>query len=71
MESKSHKTPGCVTILTLALLLTSLFFALKVTGAVSWPWAAVLSPLMAYAVFTLLVFLIGVAALWHNRRRHP
>lgn len=45
------------------LLLQTIFIILKVTGAIEWGWAAVLSPLIAMAcILFLFVVLLLLAA---------
>lgn len=47
-----------------AILLTVLFVGLKLTGAISWSWFLVLSPLLILvSIIILLIFVVGICAL--------
>lgn len=46
----------------LAVLLTVLFVALKLTSVVAWCWFAVVSPLVAYVAFLLVVLIVAIWA---------
>lgn len=46
-------------------LLTIVFIAAKLVGAISWPWWAVLAPLwIPYAIAMLIVVVVLLAAAW-------
>jgi len=46
-----------------AILLTVLFVGLKLTGAISWSWFLVLSPLLIWVlIVAFLVFILGICA---------
>lgn len=49
-------------ILSTPVLLTIVFFILKVTGIIAWSWLWILSPLWIAAVVSLVVMLVFVVA---------
>lgn len=46
-----------------SILFTIVFTILKFTGAITWPWLAVLSPILAWLVAAFLLLLV-IAILW-------
>lgn len=66
MASNQSNTAGCG-LGFLAILLTVLFVALKLTGVIAWPWLAVISPFLIYIALAIvwsvvvLVFIVIVA----------
>lgn len=46
----------------LMIILTAMFTAAKLTGTIAWSWWLVLSPVIIYFGFWLLVFLFAITA---------
>lgn len=50
--------------------LTLIFLILKLTGVISWSWRAVASPLLVYAAFLVIMFIITMCIVIHYQRNH-
>lgn len=50
-------------LLGIALFLQAVFAALKLSGAVDWPWPVVLSPMLVWlALVVAAILLVGISA---------
>lgn len=46
----------------LMIILTAMFTAAKLAGAITWSWWLVMSPVLVYVGFFLLIFLFAIIA---------